>query len=689
MRHGFFLAALALIGGLGFADGVQDNRVNNVRPVPPPGVAIPADARAELQQGVADLGKEIDDLRMSLAKKPALLELLPDVQIFYNSVYYALKYDEFYSPGEVAVARKHLKQGRERARSLREGQAPWNTATGLIVRGYLSKIDGSVQPYGLVVPESYKAGSVHHRLDVWFHGRGEKLTELSFVEGRQKDKGQFTPAHAFVLHPYGRYCNANHFAGEIDTFEAIAHARKYYPIDTNRISVRGFSMGGAACWNFAVHYPGLWASAAPGAGFSETPDFLRVFQKETIKPNAWEMKLLHWYDCTDWAGNLYNLPTVAYSGENDNQKQAADIMAKAMDRYGMQLVHIIGPKTKHSYHVDSKVEINRRIDSIVAKGRDPLPKRIGFTTYTLRYNTMRWVIAEELEEHWQEGQINASIEDENTVRVYTRNMSAFTLAMPPGHCPLARPAVRVIIDPPGPTPDRPKPSLKEDTDHLVIGAPVLSDRSWVSHFRKIDGKWQRVDKIDDGTLRKRHGLQGPIDDAFMSSFVMVKPTGTPINDKVGKWIDSEMQHAVDHWRKQFRGELKPLDDTQVDDKTIASSNLILWGDPQSNKVLAKIADKLPIRWDAKEGVFVEKQTFDASHHLPVLIYPNPLNPKKYVVLNSGFTFREYDYLNNARQIPRLPDWAILDINEPRSSQRPAGIVDAGFFGEHWELVGKK
>src|SRR5437879_10436338 len=59
--------------------------------------------------------------------------------------------------------------------------------------------------------------------------------------------------------------------------------------------------------------------------------------------------------------------------------------------------------------------------------------------------------------------------------------------------------------------------------------------------------------------------------------------------------------------------------TQVDEKVIAGSNLILWGDPQSNKVLAKIADKLPIKWD------------DSKPHVPVLIYPNPLNPKKYVV----------------------------------------------------------
>jgi hypothetical protein len=69
----------------------------------------------------------------------------------------------------------------------------------------------------------------------------------------------------------------------------------------------------------------------------------------------------------------------------------------------------------------------------------------------------------------------------------------------------------------------------------------------------------------------------------------------------------------------------------------------------------------------------------------VLIYPNPLNPKKYVVLNSGFTYREYDYLNNARQVPKLPDWAVLDVDQPPTSQRPAGMVAAGFFTERWEL----
>jgi hypothetical protein len=122
----------------------------------------------------------------------------------------------------------------------------------------------------------------------------------------------------------------------------------------------------------------------------------------------------------------------------------------------------------------------------------------------------------------------------------------------------------------------------------------------------------------------------------------------------------------------------------VTDADIAAHNLVLWGDPGSNQVLARIIDKLPVRWDAKE-VRVGRHSFPAGHHVPVLIYPNPLNPRRYVVLNSGFTFREYDYLNNARQVPKLPDYAVLDVRTPPSSRAPGAVVTAGFFDEQWKL----
>jgi pimeloyl-ACP methyl ester carboxylesterase len=672
-KRWLLLFSVLVFAPLLHADGPTDNHPDKVRPVPPPGIKVPDDERTKLQSGVNALGKEIDSLRQEFkGTRARALELLPDVQIFHNAVRYALTYDEFYDARELAIAHKLLEQGMARAAHLRNGRAPWTTATGLVVRGYLSKIDGSVQPYGLVVPASFQPSSPYeHRLDVWCHGRGEKLTELSFLNGRQSSPGEFTPKHGFVLHLYGRYCNANKFAGEIDCLEALAHVRKQYPLDENRIVMRGFSMGGAACWQFAVHYPGLWAAAAPGAGFSETADFLKVFQKEKLEPTWYEKKLWHWYDCTDYAANLFNCPVVAYSGEKDSQKQAADQMAEAMKKEGMSLVHLIGPKTGHGYEPKTKGELNRRIDSIIKHGRDVVPMHVLFTTWTLRYNTMRWLRIDGLEKHWSRADVDAALDGEG-VTIQTRNVSALTLSFEPGSSPIE------ALE---------KPSIVIDKEELKDVPQVVSDRSWMVHLRKKDGAWEVVEKADDGKLRKRPGLQGPIDDAFLDSFLMVRPTGKPLNDKVGAWASVEMKHAIEHWRKQFRGEARVKDDGDIGDAEIAAHNLVLWGDPSSNKVLARIADKLPIRWDARH-VKLGEQTFSAEHHVPLLIYPNPLNPKRYVVVNSGFTFREYDYLNNARQVPKLPDFAVIDVRTPPSSQLPGKVATAGFFDEEWKLMEK-
>jgi hypothetical protein len=293
MRTPIFVATygyLALV--ICAAAAPAGNGFDGVKPVPPPGIAISEADRAELGKGAADLGREIESLQTNLAGKPALLDLLPDAQIYHKAVDWALRYDEFYKTNEIQTARHLLTEGMARVKALREGQAPWASATGLVVRAYVSKIDGSVQPYGLVVPSSYHQDTSHkYRLDFWFHGRGEQLSELSFVNDREKNRGEFTPTDTIVLHLYGRYCNANRFAGEVDLFEALESVRKRYPIDENRLVVRGFSMGGASCWQFATHYAGMWAAAAPGAGFSETAGFLHLYPPGAPRPDGYEQKL--------------------------------------------------------------------------------------------------------------------------------------------------------------------------------------------------------------------------------------------------------------------------------------------------------------------------------------------------------------------------------------------------------------
>ena len=694
------------------ADGVQDNIPENVRRIPKDGIEVPAERETALRATMTTLQQKLEQLRA--VDKPNVKALLPDVMIFERAVRCALDYREFFDPKDLDKADSLLGEGISRADQLLAGKPEWPNQSGLVVRGYISRIDHTVQPYGLVVPETYAFNrSVATRCDIWFHGRGETLSEVNFLWDRMKNPGEFTPEHTIMLHPYGRYCNAFKFAGEVDVLEALEDVQKRYRIDEDRISVRGFSMGGAACWQFATHYADRWFAANPGAGFSETPQFLKVFQQEDLKPTVWEQTLWNLYDCDKWAMNLAHCPTIAYSGENDKQKQAADVMDEALDKCSIRLRHIIGKGMGHKYDPPSKEIVESALNSLAKVGRNPTPIEVNLRTYSLKYDRMYWARIDGLIEHWKPAALDVMVEHRPvkssghspsipptipTIAILTINVDAFTIEFAPGQLKVAHEALvskrfegqkneidifiasgedNIDFDYKGDSSSRglPKSQLQAEGPFSDGSIRLVAHRNRMQEW--VNGP------APDG-LRKRHNLQGPIDDAFMDSFVFVRPTDTAANEAVGKWADAELNRAIEHWRRHFRGDARVVNDVDVTDEIIQSANLVLWGDPKSNAVLAKIADKLPIGWTA-ESVKVGEQTYEAAHHAPILIHPNPLNLNRYVVLNSSFTFRDYAYLNNARQVPMLPDWAVIDVRTPPNAVWPGKVVAADFFDEQWQM----
>ena len=599
--------------------------------VPPFGLELSESDMSAIQEGVSRLAGEL----AKVANHP----LSPEVKIFHKAVKWAAVHQEFYRSNEIQIAHKLIDQGIERARALGEKRAPWTEAAGLVVRAYVSKIDDSIQPYGLVVPTSFASNPRRlHRLDVWLHGRDNLLTELKFLNDRQRSYGEFTPPDTFVLHPYGRYCNAFKFAGETDVFEAIEHVRRHYPIDDTRISIRGFSMGGGGTWHLAAHHPSFWVAAAPGAGFAETAEFQRIWSKDP-KPNWYDQALWRLYDATLYAANFHNLPVIAYSGEIDRQKQAADIMAKYMAREGLHLTHLIGPKTEHKYEPATKVELDKQFTELVKPDRHPLPTHVRFTTYTLHYNSNYWITVDGLEQHWSRADVDAVwVPTEKLVRLRTTNVTSLTVTAP--------------------------------HDTLLIDGQKLSGSN--EQLSKHGNSWKPASESDK-SLRKRHGLQGPIDDAFFDRFIMVQP------GDASAAVRERFNHACDEWRSQFRGDPIVRTEEQLSADDVASSHLIFWGDPDSSKLLARMAKQLPVTWSGDTFRMAGK-SFGRDKFLPVLIYPNPLNPRRYLVLNTGFTFCEYGRSSNALQVPKLPDYAVLETGNPNN------VPLAGFFDEEWKIT---
>lgn len=631
-----------------------------VRRLPPPGVAIPADERARLQAAIDKLAARI---RGAEGEK-----LLPDVEIYLKAVSWALENDEFYDLRDLPKAHELLATGHRRLDELQTGKPSWVMAKGLVVRGYRSSIDGSVQPYGLVIPEDLdmtKSCPVY----VWLHGRGDKNTELKFILERQSKPGDMRPEQAIVLHPFGRHCNGFKFAGEWDVFEALEWQFPGLFDEHPRPTVLcGFSMGGAGAWHIGAHYAGLFRAVSPGAGFAETARYQKL---SPDKYPAWyEQALWGWYDAPCYVRNLFNTQAVAYSGELDKQIQAAQVMEEAYQAEGRKLTHLIGPGMGHKYHPNTLRELGGLLAGYAA-AETPTAREVSLQTRCVRYGSTARFDLVGMEEHWREARVDVSFDERGwPSRVRTKNATAITFA--PGI-----PALAAAIDIDG-------QRLAVDTktaagDVAPVLALVRSGSAWGVASGESSATWPR----------KLPELTGPIDDAFMSPFLFVTPTGKSSHPAVERWVQFELAHARDRWRRIFRGTVREKKDVDVTEDDLGQYHLVCWGDPSSNVLLKRALPGLPIQWNA-ETLTIGDRPFPASGHVPCLIYPNPLaNSSRYFVLNSGPTFREGHDSSNSLQTPKLPDWAIIDLSQLPDALAPGRIADAGFFDEQWRYQSKR
>ena len=181
-------------------------------------------------------------------------------------------------------------------------------------------------------------------------------------------------------------------------------------------------------------------------------------------------------------------------------------------------------------------------------------------------------------------------------------------------------------------------------------------------------------------LHKTHALQGPIDDAFLDPFLLVRPTGTPWNAEANEMALRRLARFDRAYALNYRAHPRIKSDTDVTESDFSKYNVVLFGDPGSNRWIARLAGRTPLQW-TRETVTLGTRTFKSADHLPVLVYPSPLAPSRYIVLNSGLTIAENSYRSDY-SMPTLGDVAVLQMKA--GAEDPA-IAFAGFFDEQWKL----
>jgi dienelactone hydrolase len=451
-----------------------------------------------------------------------------------------------------------------------------------------------------------------------------------------------------MVEPFARMNHSYKFYAETDVYEAVADVRKHYNIDPERIVIRGHSMGGhQGSARLAIQNPTFFAAFEASAGYSETREYAAA--RQPVKElTPYQEAALHYVDAEDYALNAFNVPFVSYGGEKDAQLRASVRFREAVEREGFTLTKVspykwtvegmrglflVGPDTGHAWHKDSKAESEAFIRKAIDETAGKSPNRVRFVTYTMRYNNAHWVTVE-----------GTRTDDLKQYTVTTKNVS------------------RVKFDVPA-------ASFTIDGQTIKAGANPT--------FAKTSGKWAAAASRPAG-LHKVHGLQGPIEDAFTDSFLVVRGSGQPWNEGVQNYVNSRFDGFRSDFAKWMRGDIRVKDDKSVTAADIANSNLVLFGDPGSNVVIAKVLGGLPIQW-TKSDITVGAQKFPAADHALVLIYPNPLNPQKYVVLNTGQTFSANRITSGTEAVffPRLGDYAVLTTG--------GATKTAGFFDEAWKV----
>lgn len=630
------------------------------RKLPPAGLVPPTEKLTEWNLRIKQIAAVIEEQISDHA-------LIADAGVALKACRYAILHREFYKPADFAKLDQVLELAETRVAEILAGNmSDFSPDSGLGLRGFRSQVDGSFQPLGIELPQGWRQAKEELPMYVWLHGRGEKNTDLHFITERLDRIGQVKRDDAIIIHPFGRQCVGYKSAGETDVMEAIEFACTEYPVDRQRIVLMGFSMGGAGVWHLAAHHTDTFVAASPGAGFAETAQYQNL-QPENYPPE-YEQLLWKVYDVPGYVRNLFNIPVVAYSGENDKQIQAATVMEEAYQSQGQVLPHLIGPGMGHKYHPSTLAEIVRRMEAAASAGQPQSPDRLHLQTQHLRYSSRRWIQVAGQIRQYKDTRVDAIHTPQDAAsswQLSTINVSRLALFA---------------------STDGPQPGESVAVDEKVFQMP---DGQLL--LETADGDWRATPSFSG--LRKQRGLSGPIDDAFLDPFLVVVPSVKIENKNIQLWTQCELGNFADRWTALFRGDPRMKLDTEVTAKDIAKYHLICWGTPESNSVIGRAfqlgkQQDWPLRWNkatVQVGTTADRTSADAESHMLLGIYPNPLNQAKYLVLNSGVTFRQAHDRTNSLQNPHLPDWTVISLESPPTAETPGKVVKTGFFDEAWQF----
>jgi poly(3-hydroxybutyrate) depolymerase len=561
------------------------------------------------------------------------------------------------------------------------GQDPFETRTGPMRRAYVAAADGHLAEFGFYVPPGYRPNTAQrYPLIVALHGlNGKPLAMLRWFFGGDDDKRDqewedrhldgLRPLSAFVLTPAGHGNAFYRGLGEEDVMGLVEWAKATYPVDPQRITITGPSMGGIGTAALAFRHPDTFAAAAPLCGYHSY--FIRGdVMGKPLRP--WERFLAEERSNVEWAVNGAHIPLYIVHGTKDLPEANSGVLIDRYEklRYSVKHEH---PDLGHNVWQTTYEDLKGARWLMMHKHRDR-ETRAHFRTTRPRYGHSGFVEVRELLAPGAWGEVDARI-----IKNEARASGAT------GEVRIQTSGVRELgLDPM----DEPEIKVKIDGAELTFarGEPLLMHKEtsgWAKGPRPVTG------------LAKRGGVTGPIRDVFHSPILFVYGTESPelarVSEDVARGFatmryGTTVQYPVISDRELYAsgGDLK------------ADRSLFLVGTSASNRVLRELEADLPMRIetaggpDATRALVLGGKRFAGPGVGASYIYPHPRRPGRYVVVVTGL---DAEGIWRGLSIPDLsPDFLVYDAKiAPAKGQTllgSASILAGGLFTNDWKLPEK-
>jgi hypothetical protein len=555
---------------------------------------------------------------------------------------------------------------------LEHGRDPLRAHSGIRRFAYASRLDENPSQFGIYVPPSYDPQATStYPLVVVLHGmNGKPLSMIRWFFGRDdrardgawedRHPGDVPPIEGFVLAPGGHGNATYRELGEADVMTLVDWAEKFFPIDPNRVTITGASMGGIGAAAIALRFPDRFAASEPLCGYHSY--FVRADLKG-LPMLAWERWLAEQRSNVLWAENGLHLPMYVWHGKRDFPEKNSQVL---IDRY-----RALGYKIAEE-HPNVGHDVWRKAYEglggwrwLSGHVRDPHPRSVVFRTNDLRWADSAWVHVRELASDLEFGEVRAKVVAKNRIDVTARAVAALAL-------------------------DR-DPELVTTSDPIdlhVNGQTITVPPDVPLSLFAADGGFV-VGERAAAPGHKRPRLGGPIRDIYFDPLIFVYGTLDPSHVRANE----EVARAWARVRAGVDIHYKVMPDVELDEQSSASHSLVLVGNAMENRIVREIEEGLPFKIVGDAVVASGSQAAGSPKQWRgeeagvMFIYPNPRHPDRYVlVIEAPSPLGTYRSIS-APEL--LGDFVVYDRSLAGARGQVllgrAKALAAGLFNRDWSL----